>query len=246
MAAPQTLPAGTEVQFVNLTPEFTAVDSKFLWDFGDGNSSTEEDTTHVYTDPGTYTVSLTLMDVYGSYVGTKDSYIQVLRPPAGVVEFVSAPQNGSPGTEVNFVNLTAGFVAEDCKFLWDFGDGNSSTEENPAHTYNHCGTFDVSLTLGDAYGYYTTTEENYITISPSGFEFAWAPQIGVVDGEVHFINLTPGNFEKFLWDFGDGNSSAKEDPSHIYTVEGTYSVRLTLMDPDGYYYTRGKSITIIP
>ncbi|MCD6353446.1 MAG: PKD domain-containing protein, partial [Proteobacteria bacterium] len=185
MAAPRTGPTGTEVQFTNFTPgEF----DKFLWDFGDETSSTEEDPAHFYADPGIYTVSLTLMDSYGYYTKTEDNYIQVLAPPAGVVEFAGAPQNGSPGTEVHFVNLTPGFTAEDCKFLWDFGDGSSSTEEDPVHIYTHCGTFDVSLTLWNSYGYYTKTEDNYITISPSDFEFTWAPQTGAVDTDVQFIN----------------------------------------------------------
>ncbi|MCD6353044.1 MAG: PKD domain-containing protein, partial [Proteobacteria bacterium] len=191
-----------------------------------------------------YTVSLTLMDSYGYYTKTEDNYIQVLAPPAGVVKFAGAPQNGSPGTEVHFINLTPGFTAEGCKFLWDFGDGTSSTEEDPSHIYTHCGTFDVSLTLWNSYGYYTKTEDNYITISPSGFEFTWAPQTGIAGTDVQFINLTPGEFDKFLWDFGDGSGSNLPDPAHPYVAAGTYTVTLTLMDSAGYYYTRTKLITI--
>ena len=140
-----------------------------LWDFGDGVQNSSRDyVTHTYTEPNTYTVSLTVYGPLGSDKKTKTGYITVTdgdTTPILQAEFspdsISSREITVDST-VNFRDRSSGNIVSR---LWDFGDGETSNSENPSHAYSTPGNYTVSLTVTDANGSSTETKENFIKVN---------------------------------------------------------------------------------
>ncbi|MBD3257512.1 PKD domain-containing protein, partial [candidate division GN15 bacterium] len=157
---------------VNFTDLSANSPTSWSWDFGDGGSSTAQNPSHTYTSAGTYTVSLTATNAYGSDSETKTNYITVTAPPPPTADFTGAPTSGDAPLAVNFTDLSSdGPTSWD----WDFGDGGTSTAQNPSHTYNDVGTYTVSLTVSNAYGSDVETKTSYITVNEPGSGYASLP-----------------------------------------------------------------------
>ncbi|MCW8999000.1 MAG: immune inhibitor A, partial [Kangiellaceae bacterium] len=136
--------AGTNVTFTNSSTSSGNI--SYDWDFGDGSvNSTEASPTHNYTSEGEYTVTLTITD---NDTSDSDSVSQTVRvgalPEANFTSSVNAKT-------VTFSNSTSGGIGG-LSYSWNFGDGNSSTEETPTHTYNADGSYTVQLTVTDSTG----------------------------------------------------------------------------------------------
>ena len=159
---PTTGEAPLEVQFTDASSG--DVDT-WEWDFGDGDTSTEQNPLHTYTSAGDYTVSLTVTGDGGSSTETKIDFINVTEP-APTAEFSATPTTGEAPLEVQFTDESAGSVNS---WEWDFGDGNTSTEQNPVNTYLSPGNFTVSLTATGEGGSSTETKVDYILI-PVGID----------------------------------------------------------------------------
>ena len=148
-------------------------------------------------------------------------------------DFSASPTSGAPPLAVTSSNLSSGDYDE-C--LWDFGDGGSSTVcQDPSHTYSSPGTFTVSLTVEGPGVTDTKTRTDYITVfEPPKADFSASPETGVPPLEVVFTNLSSGDFDQCLWDFGDGGTSTIcDDPEHEFRNEGEYTVTLTVNGPGG-------------
>ena len=201
------------------------------WDFGDGNTSTEQHPQHTYIDPGMFTVSLTVSGPGGSNNLSKTDYIVVnyAPPTAG---FLGYPTTGMPPLGVTFNDMSADSVDS---WSWSFGDGATSTLQNPEHTYIESGSYTVSLTVNGPGGSDTETKNNYITVSdmPPAADFSGDPTSGYFPLQVYFTDLSSGAITDWKWYFGDGNTSTMQDPSHTYAVAGNYSVSLRLDGPGG-------------
>ncbi|MBS4055889.1 MAG: choice-of-anchor L domain-containing protein [Bacteroidales bacterium] len=131
-----------EVQFTDQTADAFG-NAQYTWDFGDGNSSDLRNPVHTFLDPGKYTVSLTVANT-DFCLKTKiiTNYIEVYPKPATL--FDADPRISTLGDpDISFTNLTP---PGNFNYLWNFADGNTSTEENPIHTYTDPGTFVVNLT----------------------------------------------------------------------------------------------------
>jgi len=128
------------VAFTNLS---TGAITGHAWSFGDGTTSTLASPSHTYTTAGTYTVALTETGPGGSSTRTRIGYIVVGEPPP-VAEFSASPVRGRSPLPVVFQDLSSGAVTS---WLWDFGDGTTSTERNPTHLYRFGGLYTVRLTV---------------------------------------------------------------------------------------------------
>ena len=138
------------------------------WKFGDGttivgNTITDRNPSHTYSAAGTYTVSLTVTGPGGSNTATKTNYITVsASPPAA--DFSASPTSGVAPLNVAFTDTSTGSITSRS---WNFGDGTTSTLQNPSHTYSAAGTYTVSLTVTGPGGSNTATKTNYITVAAS-------------------------------------------------------------------------------
>jgi len=127
---------------VTFTASTDGID-EWLWNFGDGKTSVGSIAVHTYLTPGTYTVSLTVGGAGGSVTTTKKDLVTV-HWPAPVAGFSASNSTGTAPLAVTFTNASSGKITE---YYWDFGDGATSFEANPAHTYASPGSFDVTLTV---------------------------------------------------------------------------------------------------
>jgi len=159
------------------------------------------------------------------------------------VEFAAAPRNGPVNSTIIFLNLTPG---EFTKYLWDFGDNSSGTEEDPTHVYSAPGIYTVSLTLVDNFGFATETKVNYIHIFPVSSsminpDFVATPATGTDPQMVQFW-VSGGEGKSVLWDFGDGTSSELLNPKHMYEGPGSYTVSLSV---DGEVISKSDYVNVI-
>ena len=227
-ATPLSGPIPLAVAFTDLT---SGTASSWSWDFGDGESSTLQDPTHSYATPGTYTVSLTAAGPGGANTETKADYILVTPgPPAA--DFIATPASGRAPLAVSFADASVGVASS---WSWDFGDGGSSTAQNPMHTYATEGTYTVSLTATGPGGSDTETKVDYIVVTPGAPtpDFSGSPLSGAEPLLVSFTDASTGVVTGWSWDFGDAVSSTEQNPTDFYTSEGTYTVSLTAIGPGG-------------
>jgi PKD repeat protein len=152
--------SGTTPFTVQFTDSSTNSPTTWSWKFGDGGKSTDENPTHKYTDPGEFTVSLTAINSAGSNITIMTHYITVTSASSPVAAFTADMTSGTVPFTVRFNDTTSNTPT---LWLWSFGDGASSTEENPSHTYSNTGTYTVSLTAANDAGNSSKTAINYIT-----------------------------------------------------------------------------------
>jgi PKD repeat protein len=167
--------------------------------------------------------------------------------PPPTADFTDSP--GSPG-QVDFFDNSSdpagkAFVA----WGWNFGDGQTSAQENPLHTYATSGTYQVTLTVTDANGQKASiTHSVSVTANqPPTASFTWDNSNG--GGEVDFNDTSTdpdGSVEAWSWNFGDGQTSSQEFPTHVYSTPGTYTVTLTVTDDSGAQNTTSQSVTALP
>jgi PKD repeat protein len=217
---------GSVVTFTNTSVNGAA----WFWDFGDGNTSTAENPVHTFPGLGTYEVCLTAT-ASGCLPDTLCMQVAVCGLPASAAFTYSTTDS-----TVTFDNNSQHSNA----WSWDFGDGTTSTSQNPTHTYTSNGTFEVCL-VATYVGCSSDTICQPVTIcifeTVAGFEFT-----NISSSEVQFTDTSPSAISWF-WDFGDGTTSIAQNPTHTYTADGTYEICLTVSDGCGFD-TACQTITI--
>jgi len=209
------------VSFVNTS---TGAWETSAWSFGDGATSALKNPVHEYTEPGTYTVSLTVSGLGGTDTETKTSYITVYGPVTA--DFTGTPTSGLPPLSVSFTNTSVGDWTTSS---WDFGDGSTSTLDNPTHQYTLAGAYTVTLSVSGPGGSDSEIKAGYISVyQPVSADFSVTPVSGVAPLGVTFTNLSTGDWTTSTWSFGDGATSTLDNPTHQYTDAGTYTVSLTV------------------
>jgi PKD repeat protein len=201
----------------------------YQWDFGDGGTSTAMNPTHTYTAAGVYTVTLTITNAYASDKMEKAGYIRVGIAP--LADFAASPLSGNLPLSVAFTDMSTG---NPTTWSWDFGDGVTSTQQNPSHTYTLAGIYTVSLTVTNAYGTATKVKTGFISTGmPPAADLSATPQAGAIPLTVKFTDTSKGGPTAWSWDFGDGSSSTDRNPTHIYMRVGVYTVSLTASNAYG-------------
>ncbi|MEN6513014.1 PKD domain-containing protein [Methanoculleus sp.] len=213
--------AGVAPLTVRFTDTTTENPSSWLWDFGDRNTSTDQNPIHTYRAPGTYTVSLNASNAYGFSAETKTDHIIVLEPPAAA--FTALPTEGNAPLAVQFTDQSTGNVTA---WNWSFGDGNTSTDQNPTHTYATAGTYTVGLNASNAYRYSISTPAMITVLEPPTAAFTANVTEGNVPLAVRFTDQSTGNVTAWRWSFGDDTTSTEQSPIHTYRAPGTYTVSL--------------------
>ena len=227
--------SGSAPLAMNFLDASTGNISSYAWNFGDATTSTTKNPSHVYATAGVYTVSLTVTGAGGSNTKTNPNYVTVAAPAtAPVAGFSATPTSGTAPLTVNFANASTGSITS---YAWNFGDGTTSTLQNPSHAYAAAGVYTVSLTVTGAGGSNTKTNPNYVTVSAPATApvagFSATPTSGTAPLTVNFANASTGSITSYAWNFGDGTTSTLQNPSHAYAAAGVYTVSLTVTGAGG-------------
>ncbi len=158
--------SGTAPLDVTFTSTSTGQITSYSWQFGDGGTSSAANPVHRYNSDGLYTVSLKVTGPGGSNTKVRTDYIAVGDMPGPDVDFEGTPLTGEASLLVSFTDLTSGTNVH--TWSWDFGDGGSSTDQNPDYTYDTPGTYSVTLTATDDNGTKSHSKQDYIEVTGGG------------------------------------------------------------------------------
>ena len=218
--------------------------TNFFWNFGDGNTlntTPNRDTVfHTYLLPGTFTVSLTAQNSCTDTTTT----LQISVFPKPVAAFIADRYTTCIGQSIQFTNQSD--VAT--SYLWQFGDGNTSTLLNPSHSYNTPGLYTVKLIIyrvnapGNICIDSTTQQVQIVSGLPGSFSLS-ATTGSCVPFTVTFVNQNRPSVTA-SWDFGDGNTGSGDSVLHTYQTAGIYTVTLTVTVPGGCTYTSQNTVTV--
>jgi len=215
---------------VTFADESTGEITAWAWDFGDGGTSNERNPTHVYEALGVFTVSLAVTGPCGRDTVILAEEVVVVDPPAAYLS--ALPLSGCAPLTVGFADESTG---ENTAWDWSFGDGETSGEQNPVHTYMDPGTYDVSLIVtGACGGLDTVIMTDHIVVGGSPIaDFSAFVTSGSEPLAVNFSPLFTTDVTAWEWDFGDGVTSQQMYPYHIYRNPGDYTVSLSATGPCG-------------
>lgn len=231
--------SGLTVAFAN-TSTGPGTITNYAWNFGDGNQSNLQNPTHTYATAGTYVACLTIYGINNNITYTC-TYCDTI--------VVGNPCNASYGWNVGagnsvFFNNTSTTPGTITTYAWTFGDGGTSNVANPVYTYALSGWYNVCLTVS---GFVTGTNTPFsctycdsiqvgTPVQPCNANFS-STTSGL---NVNFTNLSagPGTILNYSWTFGDGGTSALQNPSHTYANAGNYTVCLAIQGVNnGVTYT---------
>jgi gliding motility-associated-like protein len=206
----------------------------FTWDFGDntppvvqGNSPTVN---HTYAAEGTYQVKLSILD--SNFCNSPDDTIKTVRLSPQVKALFETPAAGCAPYNAVFKNNSLGGIS----FIWDFGDGTTSTEDNPTHLYQNTGVYTVRLRAFDSSSCNKVDSTSFmITVSsvPTS-SFTYSPNPPEENAITKFVNQSIGA-TKYLWNFGDADSSTEVSPEHLFNASQTYNVCLRAVNDAGCF-----------
>lgn len=203
--------------------------NNWQWDFGDGIFSSETNPSHIYSQTGSYNVSLKAINQYGcSLTLVKPSYINVNNAAAG---FAYTVPNRCQPSRLRFQNNSTGNGR--LSYKWLFGNGDSSVERTPAYTYSSGGTYSVKLIVSNEFGCEDTAVSN-ITVDNAVSAAFTANIINSCKAPVaiHFTNQVLSN-NNYSWSFGDTSFSSASNPVHIFNDTGKYTVKLVIRNSNG-------------
>lgn len=225
---------GEQLNFINNS---TNAGSSWLWDFGDGTTSSSSSPTKIYQAPGTYTVSFVVSSPGCADSLTKVNYITIKKGfsvPSATFTADSTLSCGQP-LNVDFTNTTPTDPTD--TYHWVFGNGDTSNQQNPGTLYTTPGNYTVTLIITDTNGCMISgTKTDYIRTAKPAANFI-APTSICLGSTVSFTN-TSTNASVYMWLFGDGDTSYSASPSHVYADTGSYSVTL-------FAYSEGGCDSII-
>jgi PKD repeat protein/Cu/Ag efflux protein CusF len=244
--------SGSSPLSVQFTDQSTGNTASWSWDFGDGQTSTLQSPSHTYTvtTTTTYPVKLTVTNAAGNNTLTKSSYITVIK---GVVTPVANfTSNATVGISPMNVIFTDTSTNSPTSWSWNFGDGNTSTSQNPTHLYVGNGLRTVSLTATNSNGQNTVTKTSYINVTSSLLrpvpKFTTDKRFGANPLTVNFTDQSTNSPNSWAWNFGDGITNSTQNPTHIYSRTGIFSVSLVSANGagTGNVFTKYSYIWVYP
>jgi PKD repeat protein len=154
--------SGTAPLPVSFTDTSSGSPTSWSWDFGDGSTSTSQNPSHTYSAAGTYTVRLTVQNTAGSNATTRTVVVSTPTGSAPTAAFTSSPSSGTAPLAVSFTDTSTGAPTS---WSWNFGDGGTSTSQNPAHTFTAAGSYPVTLTAQNGSG--SDSVSHTVTVNPA-------------------------------------------------------------------------------
>jgi len=220
-----------QVSFNDLSTLATAPITQWTWSFGDGTQQTYTSPpfSHSYSQTGSYTVSLMIKDNANcADTVTVSNSVLITRPVAAF----RADSFYCPLAPLQFIDTSTG---SGLTYNWYFGDGGTSTLQNPTHSYTSGNNFyTVKLKIKDLVGCEDSlTKNNYISIRSPKPAFDIVDSSGICLPLITSFTFKGADYKTFYWDFGDGTTSTAQNPSHFYNSYGTFTPKLYLIGPGG-------------
>ncbi len=244
---PRIGPAPLNVSFTDLS---TGNPIQWFWQFGDGNTSSEQNPFHIYENPAprNYTVNLTVTNIDGSDTESKPDYITIVECPTA--SFTVNTTHGLIPLAVEFTDTSNGSPSQ---WIWNFGDGTdpviAPNNDSVTHTYEGFGNFTATLTVSNTtIGCLGNTSSINITAGTIVPDFVANRTRGVAPLAVNFTDLStifPFVDVTWEWTFGDGHNASTQNPIHIYAAPGNYSVELNVTNSLGSNSTEKINYIIV-
>src|SRR6266576_3888557 len=214
------------------------------WNFGDGQTSTVQNPSHSYGAAGTYTVTLTVTDNQGGTNSVSRNVTVTVPNQPPTANFTSS----CSALSCNFTSTSSDADGSIASYAWTFGDGGTSTAQNPSHSYAAGGTYTVTLRVTDNQGAQSTTTSKSVTVTapnqPPTANFTSSCS-GLSCNLTSTSSDPDGSISAYSWTFGDGATSTAANPSHTYGSGGTYTVTLRVTDNRGAQSgATSKSVTV--
>ena len=263
-ASPQTAPATVKFTY---TQDLGRPATEWLWNFGDGTTSTDQNPTHQYDTAGTYTIRLTVKNSFGS--DTSDGLDYVINPltapgarfqantyvdgvsgtphtsNAAYAELLGAIRGQAPLT-VNFTDIS---TPASTAWSWNFGDGTpQATTKDVQHVFTAPGRYNIQLVVTNAAGTTAVFKESWVVVSAGKpiSDFTATPTSGPAPLTVKFEDMSENVPTAWTWVFDDGTTSTEQNPEHVFTEARTYTVSLITYNSVGTGTTKTATITAEP
>ncbi len=216
---------GQPMNFQSVVSVVGSTISSLLWNFDDGNTATQNNVNYTYTNPGSYDVTLTATSAQGC-IDSITKTVQVSQPVA--VDFIA--DSVCLGEPIQFSNTSLS-GSTTVQYIWNFGDGNTSTLLNPSHTYAARGVYTVILQASLSGGGTSCQSSKSLNVEvyerpTANFTF----NNECLSDTVSFVNqsIFTGGLSNltYNWNFDDGNLSNNQDEMHKYNIPGLYQVSL--------------------
>ena len=230
-----------EFQFIDES-ESTATISNYTWSFGDGNGSTQKNPNHTYIEAGKYSIGLTIIDAHGCKA--TENFIDYVEVSAPLVLDVTASstQSCSAPLTTTFTPSISGGTAD--SYSWDFGDGESSDEKNPQHTYSADGSYTVVFAATNSTGCESKlVKDKFININTFDANFSTNGPL-CTNSEISFNGTANMSVNSWEWNFGDGTTGSGATAVKTYTTDGTYTVKLTATNEIGCVFEKTQTIVV--
>ncbi|MBS1634476.1 MAG: PKD domain-containing protein [Bacteroidetes bacterium] len=233
---------GKAVAFTDSSAASTGTITSWNWDFGGGNTATVQNPSYTYSTTGTYTVSLHV----STGNGCSDSITKIIHVHPSPVSTFSYTSSCLHDT-LHFNNGSSISGGSITGWNWSFGDGGSSTQQNPGHVYDSLKVYTVSLTVTSDSGC-TALSTQTVDIHPTpNAGFSLQSNCGSLS--VSFHDTSSVGPVVWNWSFGDGNTSTQQNPTNVYGIAGTYTVSLMVTSAYGckdtvsHIVNPGQSVT---
>ncbi|MBK0379407.1 PKD domain-containing protein [Mucilaginibacter segetis] len=247
---------GDTTYFADSTSNESSIIKTWLWDFGDGQTSTLQNPRHYYTNPGIYNVILTVGNENECYSTSAPVAVHIIKKPAAAFN-LSIP--ACVNKDVIISDKSTSEESNIIKWVWDYGDGTeieTRTSSTPfTHVFTTTGIDTVTLTIFTDKGC-VDSSKRVININPQPVIDFTVPDICLTDAVAQFTDKSTiedgsNNSFTYQWDFGDNNAtpqnsntSTSKNPKHIYTRADNYTVTLTLITSSGCSYSKSQIFTV--
>ncbi len=229
---------GETMDFSNLSTLALGTISDIAWVFGDGATSSEQDPSHTFDDPGAFQASLTITSDKNCEASFSK---QVVVFPQPVASFeVGNVCFGETSTFKNNSSISSGTLT----YVWNYGDGTQSTSINPSHKYEKPGHYAISLTAASSFGCSSEFIQEIDVFEQPVARFT--VEDICLDANAVFTNTSTGSDVSHRWEFGDGIVSEEVSPAHKYVSAGIYTVTLTVTAASGCSDQFSTKLTVSP
>lgn len=234
--------ANDTIAFTDLTlPPAGVPLQSWLWDFGDGNTDTLRNTTHVYASPGTYTVTLTVTTDSGCVNTLSKTLPGFLKPTANFISKVSCAEAETRFTDLSTTTLPAQVQLR----KWYFGSQDSSILQDPVYSFNQQGKYLVTLRVTNTDGCVSIASDSIEVFAPFNADIAF-DKLCFGDSVV-FTDKTPSySIVKWVWNTGDNYFNTNKTFKHRYTAPGKYPVSLQIENAIGCIDVIRDTVTVYP